>query len=57
MSVNEWAALGIFALAAYALSFFSVNAALFLIIGVGVAAFVTRSQKASSAAPAKASKQ
>jgi hypothetical protein len=42
MSLDEWKALGIFGLGVYALSFFSMNAALFLLVTVGIAAFVTR---------------
>jgi VIT1/CCC1 family predicted Fe2+/Mn2+ transporter len=43
MSGTEWRALGLFALAMYALSFLSEKAAIFTILVVGVSAFVTRS--------------
>lgn len=49
MSANEWKAIGIFGLIVFGLSFVSMNAALFLLITVGVAAFVTRLNKTTVA--------
>jgi hypothetical protein len=42
VTLDEWKAIAIFGLGVYALSFFSTNAAMFLLVTVGVAAFVTR---------------
>lgn len=54
MTLDEWKAFAIFGLGVYALSFFSMNAALFLLVTVGIAAFVTRfsQQQAAPATPA-----
>jgi hypothetical protein len=46
MTLDEWKAFAVFGLGVYALSFFSMNAALFLLVTVGIAAFVTRSTQA-----------
>lgn len=54
MSLNEWKAIGIFGLAVYALSFFSTNAAIFLLVTVGLAAFVTRASKQQQTNPSPA---
>jgi ABC-type transport system involved in cytochrome bd biosynthesis fused ATPase/permease subunit len=55
MTLDEWKAFAIFGLGVYALSFFSMNAALFLLITVGIAAFVTRYTQATvSSAATKA---
>jgi hypothetical protein len=42
MTLDEWKAIAIFGMGVYALSFFSMNAAMFLLVTVGIAAFVTR---------------
>jgi hypothetical protein len=54
MSIGEWKAFAVFGLGVYALSFFSMNAALFLLVTVGIAAFVTRfsQQQTTPATPA-----
>jgi hypothetical protein len=56
MTLDEWKAFAVFGLGVYALSFFSMNAALFLLVTVGIAAFVTRySQRAGTTPAAKTS--
>jgi hypothetical protein len=60
MTLDEWKALAIFGLGVYALSFFSTQAAVLLLVTVGIAAFVTRfaqrsgQQAAGSTPPAGA---
>lgn len=48
MTGAEWRALALFGLAMYALSFLSEQAAVFTILVVGLAAFVTRSSSAKA---------
>jgi hypothetical protein len=52
MTLDEWKALAVFGLGVYALSFFSTNAAMFLLVTVGIAAFVTRYSDSRTSAPA-----
>jgi hypothetical protein len=52
VTLDEWKAVAVFGLGVYALSFFSTNAAMFLLVTVGIAAFVTRFSKARATAGA-----